>query len=609
MTRFSRLFPRALTTVAVACVAVLCVAAPANAALAPVFGPADPLSDSNENVKAPELASAGGTVVAVWTDTDESNQILKASVHTASTGWSLPIRISDAGENIQAGEARIVADKDGNFTVVWKVTDTWYFKTRTLLSGAEDWLPATANPATTIDSTGGVTSVRLAANPKDGSVVAAWGSYHMGNSVRVMTRAANSAAWGEPMDIEQDGDNPRDVAIAFNASGDGIAVWDAVPDGDPAHQIRSARFSYALRENEHHGWSGVTPVVTTGNNDNSWVKVALAPDGSATAVWVDGDTSAVTVISVPAGNLDWVTPALPLNDTAHMHAGLLPEIASDRAGNMVLVYQDMVFSEDYLAMYASSVLLTRTRNAKTGHWTENAEPLSSLSFSGAPRLAVNQHYDIAISMLTADAVDMSRIGDAVVPNINLAVAYRADGESTFSVAPVVSGDVNMSAGVPSVTLDDDGQLGTALAAADAGTARHATVVLGTAPPRKVATPPADVVDAPPEDVVETPPVSKQPVQKAKIKLPPVIPARLSGRKITITTTVPSCSGKFVASTRFGTTKYQTKLKLTKSGKVCTGAGVITLKKTPSTRTKLRVAIGRVNEDGTDLVATLTTKRA
>lgn len=86
------------------------------------------------------------------------------------------------------------------------------------------------------------------------------------------------------------------------------------------------------------------------------------------------------------------------------------------------------------------------------------------------------------------------------------------------------------------------------------------------------------------------PPAKPPVVNA-----PVIEAKLAGKTVTYNAKLSlksgqSCSGTVTATFTFGNKRYTSKLKLKKVGTACRATGKTTLKKSPSTRTKITVKL-------------------
>ena len=103
-------------------------------------------------------------------------------------------------------------------------------------------------------------------------------------------------------------------------------------------------------------------------------------------------------------------------------------------------------------------------------------------------------------------------------------------------------------------------------------------------------PPAPADDDEDTVVDDVKPPAKPPVVNA-----PVIEAKLAGKTVTYNAKLSlkggqSCSGTVTATFTFGNKRYTSKLKLKKVGNACRATGKTTLKKSPSTRTKITVKL-------------------
>jgi len=661
----SRSLHGALRTAAT--VGATCLTLPAAAGAATGWTEPVMASAAGHTVLSPNVAAApDGSATVVWRANDGGDQVLYANTRSASTGEfaATPVQISDDGES--ASEPNVVADGAGDIIVEWvNASGPAIVRVRVLHAATGLWDDA---PTALNDSSHAAGDQSIAVNP-DGSVTLAWGAYDDGQVLRMFTRPAGGA-WGSARDVPVDSGNVDRPKLAFNAAGDGIAVWRSFPGGPG--QVRAARYSAASDT-----WT-VAPQPLATEEGVDQVSAAIDARGNAMAVWYSGDNYVLEshYAALDADNGSWTGPdRIEVNsDSAFLpmvaatDAGYLPDAADKPAGRFVTTYQSFVWDVNPQVAFATSYPQTRTYDPSTKSWGEISYP-GGIRRGGAPELRVNARGDMILTMLgttelstpqvvTASrpagadafiagravaasnvdpysgglphgAIDASGDGYNVFPvtadghtsamfsfgdltgprldSVSVPSTGTVDVEQTFSVT---ASDRWSAAGDPSWDFGDGTVLSGASvshAFATAGTytvtiTSNDTVGNSTSVTREIT-----ISDKP--AVRQLPPVVQPPVVQPPVKLPPVIPARLAGKKITITVTVPNCSAKFVAVTKFGTTKYQTKLKLSQSGKVCTATGTIVLKKAPSTRTKLRVAIGRVTKTGTSTIATLTTRRS
>jgi len=637
----SRLFPRAL--VATIVVGLCCVAAPGAAgAVTPAAGVSDPFPvQQGGQFYGPHVSVApDGTVTAAWAQNDGASTRVRVATRSAVTGhWSDPQYLSPEGEDVNIFAIFIASDSNGGCTVVW-LNDggTTFVKSKTRVGSNTAWPENAVQLNVPGDALyGGALTTR-----PDGAVVAAISGTHSGtNFVRTLIRPAGSADFGDPTDVYRGTDGASDLALRYRDADHGVMAWKSTIGGH--ENVSIARYTSG-------DWTSVGPV-TSEDDSPGYVGAILADNGDITLSWTSWSDGAhhLKAATVAAGQ----STAGPVTEffADDPIGGFLSQLAEDEEGNIVAVWQRW-YQQDNL-MY------TATRDADTGVWSAPSELPDSNPGGGAVLLADAQgnltvtyfgisggtatvlvsrqrvgtaawsaaesigtaDYTLGTAFSTLDAdnnllavwgrtvdsgpqvvfalQDLSgpSLGDVAIPS-----AGTAGTELRFSVSPL---DALSALGATSWDFGDgEAATGNGVGHTYATAGSYTVTVTSTDAFGNATshTGSVTVTDPPP------PPAPEPPVVQPPVKLPPVIPARLAGKKITITTTVPNCSSKFVATTTFGTTKYQTKLKLTKNGKLCTGTGVIVLKKAPSTRTKLRIAIGRVTKTGTNTIATLTTKR-
>ena len=649
-----RLFPAGLLATTLTIAASACAVSVAHAA-DPTWLPAVTLSDTSQFALSPLGAAApDGTATVVWKQGPQDAQYLYASTRTPDAGeWSTPQQISADGEYVN--EARIAVGGDGNTTVVWNNNGgSSFLKARTYMR-ATGWSPTTQ----TLDTNPG--GMAIAAGD-DGLVTVAFATYTGSDHVvRTVTRSAGSDVFdGDLVDVTS---SPTvsvwDPSLAYNAHGDGIVMW-RVDLGGSDRGLRTARYDHATKNR----WSDSAPVGHSANGISS-ASVAIDDAGNAAAFWGTNDhKSAGYGAAMNPATGEW-GPSTKLSTGANGSQATDPDaVAADNHGNFVAVWQEWAMTDPDTPDFTSTHVQTSTYNVADESWspsqyfagqalggapsveadaagnivavlggTTDMEHFQYLAFSrppggtfsdapgvvlpdragpwsGVPDVTTDTDGNFYATFGQTDFMNPSQgevafaVADAAGPSLG-SLSFQTSGgvdeDFSFSVSPL---DAWSALGATTWSFGDDTSAsGTSVSHrfASAGTytvTATSTDALGNSSSESQTV----TVTAPP-----TPPAPPE-IRKEQIKLPPVIPARLAGKKITITTTVPNCSAKFIATTKFGTTKYQTKLKLTQTGKTCTATGTIVLKKTPSTRTKLRVTIGRVTKRGTSTIKTLTTKR-
>ena len=656
MTPASPVLLRTLTaTVAVACCS-LAAAAGARANSVVWNSPADqaPASITPPGIDAyvsdQVLAAPNGSVLVFWGQADGPHMRIRANRLSPSGGWDGPEWVSPAGIEIAGTFA--ATDDDSNFTIGWLDT-TRTPSVLTLRTDETRWDVREPVVMNELDGTSGEALTGGAiARGHDGTVIGAYSDVSaLPHRIRTVTRARNSNDWTRGLDINVgDSEYPIDLRLSANPAGDVTLLWTR-DDGNKDLRMSQRRAGSST-------WSAPQTVVENAASNFNFLGLASGPHDDAAVVWQNGDLSikfTTLADAISDGPDDPSVPPVVLNthdpESDAVETAVLPNIASNGDGRYTVVFQRNPVSPAAFA---------RTR-ALDGTWSDPVVITGTFG-GGAPKLAANPRGDlVAVFAYSLDgstylwgsssllhgsdtwtAPTTIGLGNDLDNGSHglLVAGIDDDGNTAFAFPKPVSGhwEVGFAAGdgagpvlatpdIPaSGTVDETlsfvsgaaydlrSALGdTTWDFGDGGSATGASVshsyaaagsytvtitstdAVGNATSR---TGTVTVTDPPPPPAV-----------KETVKLPPVIPALLAGKKITITTSVPSCNAKFVAVTKFGTTKYQTKLKLTKTGSGCVGTGTTVLKKAPGARTKLRVAIGRVTSKGIVTVLTLTTRRS
>nr|HMS72130.1 PKD domain-containing protein [Baekduia sp.] len=461
---FARLI--AASTVAVA----LAAATPAaHASLEPVFDTGTPVQPMDTSSNWPSTAMADGRVVVIWSQADGPGAVLMASVREPGGQWTAPTPLSPAGD-ISNSEYAVVADNDGNFTAAWKGQPdggSWGAHARTLLRGSSTW-----SDDEELTQSGGSMG-DLQATP-DGRMAFTHSVGGSEDTVYVTLRERNGTDWTTERTIQTVGD-PLDAHVAYNASGDAVVAW-RLPIGNGDWRIEYVRY-----DSSADTWSGVQTALADTNEEPQGPLVTLTPDDHATIMWIKANDGMAYVSSETADRTGWTTPEPMSSDPGTMVT--LPALASDRDGNVVAVYQRFVYDPDVIAMYSSSRAFTRTRDADTGDWSDPVD-LSDGTFGGALDLVVDRNYNIAVSMLSTNTFDTSRLGEGVIANIDTKITLRPDGAEQFG-APIeiLHHDFNFIAGVPALALDSDGSAAVTIMRAGSGSDRQPITFIGdgTAP--------------------------------------------------------------------------------------------------------------------------------
>ncbi len=558
----------------------------------PAWSPRTEISDGGVPRSTPAISADNqGNMTVAWSRAENGVTKIETRTISATGALSAVDRLPDTVGASPDGESTnpvLLTGPSGTQTLIWREFGGYVVATKR--TGDGDWPAAeiisdsyaVSNPAATLEANGDVTVV-FSLDPGSGS------------GVGTTTYDASQADWS-PVETFTTAGGASLLRLVSDGNGGQLATWFADPgvsSGGWIMRRRAGEAWIAPDKFADDGWFDVAPAVAPlGGGDllTTWLSVDPNSLSGGFATIQAGLSSRIW--SAASGTWDDRQEVTTLSESSWGIFDLVPL----PSGEVVALVQDRAGGVQRLGM--------TTYARETATWSDRSMLPSSITLGSMPRSAVDADGNILVAWGSGD--------DAGPYAVHAAIADRSGPRLTDLAAPAtattdVALDFSVTASDAWSTVSDvrweygDG------ASATGSSATHAYAAAGTYTVTVSATDAAGNTTAQSDTVTVTDP-PPPPVVKEKTKLPPVIPARLTGKKITITTTVPNCTSRFVATTKFGTTKYQTKLKLTKSGKVCTATGTITLKKAPSTRTKLRVAIGRVTKTGTKTITTLTTKR-
>ena len=456
------------------------------------------------------------------------NGHIDAARRSAQTGeWSAPQTLT--GDR-SGGHPDIAVDGDDNVTVFWSWSDGPGGATSTYSADAASW-----GAALDVPSTGGVDWPHVISDV-DGNLTVTWFHGVSESEVEVWTafRPANAGDWSGsvPTRLSAEGAYAVIPEIVVDREGNRTAIWTENVGG---HYVSRYRTSEAGGDE----WAPEQPVPTEGA-DNAGGFSIVAPDGDVTLFYkhLTDDGIAAAMIKRDRQTGTWSAPVTVPG--SHMILELFPFPTSDAQGNILLAWDE---SAGGPLRSAHAVFIDGGAPSVSG---------TSVPASGTAGVAV----DVATTPYDL----LSGLGDTTWDFGDGGSAVGTSASHTYSAA-----------GTYTVTVTTSDALG-----------NRATRTAG-----EITIAPAPVEEDEPE------------VLAPKPKLDP-LPATLKGRVITILARVTlrsgkRCAGKATATTTFGTTTYRTTVTLStvtfpESGRVCAAAGKIRLKKTPSTRTKLRVTV-------------------
>jgi hypothetical protein len=190
------------------------------------------LSDPSQESFTPDVAiDAHGDAVAVWLHFDGKNKRVQAAYRPAGGSFGTPQTISPAG--FDAAEPRVALDESGDAVVVWSLKSGKAAKIQVAVA------PPGGGFGGPVDLTGftAVERVPQVAFDPYGNAIAVWEGAE-GATLRIQESAMPAGgSFGTSQFLSGAGTNAGDPQVAFDASGDALAVWRY--DGAPASTIQA----------------------------------------------------------------------------------------------------------------------------------------------------------------------------------------------------------------------------------------------------------------------------------------------------------------------------------------------------------------------------------
>jgi len=304
-----------------------------------------PQSIGMTNAPAPAMAcDADGNCMAVWSYSDGVHACIQAAKKPFGGEWSTPVSISSNDQ--QANSPKLVIDKHGNATAVWKLTygtewnDPSLIQAATLAKGSDDWIHIGGplpflnvvynSPKLAVDGEGNVMTLWLSDEGVQGArlfpgwstwfALSAFGKDEVdldapdfaldssGNAVMVFesrhengwivikstTLAHNCLGpWSDPVQLSRADHWSSTPTIKADAQGNAVAVWLYQ---NPGVYIEAATY----REQK---WTP-TPLP---KNESTYSSLAVTPAGKAYLLWYDFQSSdfAVMCSTLDRESTDW----------------------------------------------------------------------------------------------------------------------------------------------------------------------------------------------------------------------------------------------------------------------------------------------------------------
>lgn len=524
-------------------------------------------------------AAADGTITLTFT-TSSTNRVY---VRTLSPTGALsePQLLSDPEESSGCGD--ITTGPDGATYLVWCANET---KMRVRPAGSSTW-----GPIETISEQHTFASQLTVTEAGDMVLL-----YQKSSPLRLSAqyKHAGEETWSTPVTLSG---SPEELGFVQTAvDGDGRVVIHWAEAVSSVAQANVAIFDETLGAPATLGDPGlVSANVVTGQDG----KVIAAINRT------DGMTYGVDAFELARGATTW-GPATTLTPAGEF-AGLLGLGARADGSLHALMLHGPDFSDISVGLKSRGLggawadpfdFDTGTPSLSDGGFV-SSDPKGNVVVGweggdGAPIVVASDGAGPVLNDL--DVPNTASVGTPVAMSVNPLDTWSDVASTTWDL-----GDGSTATGeAASATYDTPGTYTVTVTATD-------TLGKATAATREivVVAPPASEDETPAADEPADPPVAKPPTL-----LPPTIEALLAAKKVTIDAKVTlksgkRCTGKAVATTRFGTVTYRTTLTLKTVRGQCRAAGTIKLKKAPSLRTKLRITVSAK----TVKTRTLTTKRS
>jgi hypothetical protein len=249
-----------------------------------VWGTAESIESINTGDAAfPQVAfDSSGNAIAVWQQNDGSVDNIMAN-RFDGTVWGAAESIEvDAGN---AASPQVAFDSSGNAIAVWSQNNV--AETNPVDDIMANRFDGTVwGTAESIEADAGDAAFPQIAIDSSGNAIAVWSQNNVAETDpvdNIMANRFNGTVWGTAESIEADAGNAASPQVAFDSSGNAIAVWSQnnVAETDPVDNIMANRFNGTV-------WSTAESIEADAGNAAS-PQVALDSSGNAIAVWSQND--------------------------------------------------------------------------------------------------------------------------------------------------------------------------------------------------------------------------------------------------------------------------------------------------------------------------------
>ena len=261
------------------------------------FGPPVDLSASDQNAFGPQVAAApDGTTTSIWS----RNGPVQASTRPPGGTFGPPVDLSasDPGQNATLPQVTIAPN--GTTTAVWRRSDPSY--TNQIVQASTRPPGGTFGPPVDLSAPSKDVGGPQVAVARDGTATAIWYRSNGKNVVVQYSARPPGRRFGAPINLSALGQNALDPQVAVAPDGTTTAIWFRTwPTEYPS--APSAMDTVVQASTRLPGGRFGSPITLSAPGLNYSVvgratapQVAVAPDGTATAVWNRADDRTTTMV-------------------------------------------------------------------------------------------------------------------------------------------------------------------------------------------------------------------------------------------------------------------------------------------------------------------------
>jgi hypothetical protein len=412
------------------------------------WGTAEMIEDNAEDASTPQIAfDNSGNAIAVWSqnngaDINPVNNIWANHFDGSTAEWGAAELIeADAGD---ATSPQLAVDSSGNAIAVWSQGIGLPSQTNIMSNRFDgtDW-----GTAELIETGAGNAASPQVAFDNSGNAIAVWSQSDglLTPIVDIMTNRFDSttAEWGTAESIEDGTGDAASPQVAFDSSGNAIAVWSQ--NDDSVDNIMANRFNGTV-ESDDFGW-GDAELIETGAGNAASPQVAFDNSGNAIAVWSQNNVADID----PVDNI--MAHRLIFDDTGLISTAVLiggestgnaasPQVATDSSGNAIAVWQQ----NDGAETPVDNIMANRFDGSDV-LWGDAESIEAGAGNAASPQVAFDSSGN-AIAVWS-----QNNVAETPVDNI---MVNRFNGNVWDSTAESIETDDTGSAASPQVALDSSG---------------------------------------------------------------------------------------------------------------------------------------------------------